>query len=259
VIAVNDSALKTNFDNAHGTGETCVTSMLDILGASAFDGAAVAVVGYGPVGAGFARRIRALGARVTICDIDPVACLRAVFDGFETAALSAVAGESDMVISATGVRHTITLDTLQHMDSGAFVGVIGGISNEIALDDIPGFTRAESPLRELEVPDGPTLRLLSDGDGVNYTAGNGNPIDVMDLSFGVQTMAVRYLLEHDGRKHGGKLPHRLLRLGADADAHIASVALAARGQSVTAASSTEYDWRLSRFEDEIASEKEHRA
>ena len=38
VVAVNDSMLKTGFDNAHGTGETCVTTMQRILGADAFGG-----------------------------------------------------------------------------------------------------------------------------------------------------------------------------------------------------------------------------
>ena len=63
VIAVNDSILKTGFDNTHGTGETCVTTMQDILGVHAFEGAQVAVVGYGPVGRGFALRARVLGER----------------------------------------------------------------------------------------------------------------------------------------------------------------------------------------------------
>lgn len=50
VVAVNDSVLKTGFDNAHGTGETCVTTMQRILGEHAFDGKNVTVIGYGPVG-----------------------------------------------------------------------------------------------------------------------------------------------------------------------------------------------------------------
>jgi adenosylhomocysteinase len=102
------------------------------------------------------------------------------------------------------------------------------------------------------------VRLLSDGDGVNYTAGNGNPIDIMDLSFAVQTMAIGYLL-----KHRGRLEKRLMTLDSSADEHIARVALSTRGQEVTATHTVPYDWRLSRFEDEIASEnsgeKEHRA
>ena len=244
VVAVNDSVMKTGFDNAHGTGETCVTTMQRILGADAFVGTTVTVIGYGPVGRGFARRIRALGAQVTICDIDPVASLKAVFDGFAARDIDDALPTSDIVISATGVRHTVTLDHMRHMRTGTTLAVIGGIANEIALDDVPDFiSQVNRDLVELHVPDGPTLTLIADGDGVNYTVGGGNPIEIMDLSFAVQASAVAYLLEHRGT-----LPNRLIRLDADTDQCIASAALKARGyQASHAVADNGYDWRLTRF------------
>lgn len=246
VIAVNDSALKTDFDNAHGTGETCVTTMQELLGAHCFDGEQVAVIGYGPVGRGFAMRIRALGAHVTVCDTDPVAALRAVFDGFAAADADAAVARAAIVVSATGVRHTVTLDQMRRMRPGAALAVIGGIANEIALDDIDGFRPAAGcAIRTLPVPDGPALTLLAEGDGINYTAGGGNPIEIMDLSFAVQASAVAHLIAHRGRLTPG-----LHRLGADVDRRIARVALRVRGQSAShAAADNGYDWTLTRFRD----------
>jgi adenosylhomocysteinase len=249
VIAVNDSVLKTGFDNAHGTGETCVTTILEHLGAQAFEGSRVCVIGYGPVGKGFALRARALGALVTVADTDPVACLRAVFDGLQTAEVSDVVAEQDMVISATGVRHTVSVAHMQGMKQGAVLGVIGGIANELALDEI-GFQRSGTPVSSLTVPGGPTITLLADGDGVNYTVGNGNPIDIMDLSFAVQTMAVAHLL-----RNKNVLPHHLLHLDRGSDEHIAAIALRARGSRETQSQSSTYDWHLSRFEDELATQQ----
>lgn len=254
VIAVNDSMLKTGFDNAHGTGETCVTTMQQILGADAFSGARVTVVGYGPVGRGFARRVRALGADVTICDTDPVAALQAVFDGFRALDIDQAIRTADMVVSATGVRHTITLQHMRAMRPQAVLSVIGGIANEIALDDVPGFhAENKREIRNLAVPDGPTIRLISEGDGVNYTVGGGNPIEIMDLSFAVQASAVTHLLEHRGT-----LPDGLQRLGRDVDRHIADIALRVRGyQASHAVTDNGYDWTLTRFaEDEAADGKE---
>ncbi|WP_432623023.1 adenosylhomocysteinase [Bifidobacterium sp.] len=254
VIAVNDSMLKTGFDNAHGTGETCVTTMQQILGADAFRGARVTVVGYGPVGRGFARRVRALGADVTICDTDPVAALQAVFDGFRALDIDQAIRTADMVVSATGVRHTITLQHMRAMRPQAVLSVIGGIANEIALDDVPGFhAENKHEIRNLAVPDGPTIRLISEGDGVNYTVGGGNPIEIMDLSFAVQASAVTHLLEHRGT-----LPDGLQRLGRDVDRHIADIALRVRGyQASHAVTDNGYDWTLTRFaEDEAADGKE---
>lgn len=250
VVAVNDSVLKTGFDNEHGTGESCVTTIQSILGADCFAGARVSVVGYGPVGKGFAMRIRALGAHVTVCDIDPVAALKAVFDGFEASDLTATLPQADLVVSATGVRHTITLEHMRAMHDGAALAVIGGIANEIALDDLPGFTPQVGRSRcAITVPDGPTLTLLSEGDGVNYTAGGGNPIEIMDFSFAVQVSAVNYLLEHQGELAPG-----LVRLGAQADHRIATLALAARGQSASAMATDSGDgnWRTTRFAEAAA-------
>ena len=254
VIAVNDSILKTGFDNAHGTGETCVTTMQRILGADTFDGASVTVVGYGPVGRGFARRIRALGADVTVCDIDPIAALQAVFDGFRALDIDQAVRTAEIVVSATGVRHTITLRHMRAMRQHAVLSVIGGIANEIALDDIPGFhAENKREIRDLAIPDGPTIRLISEGDGVNYTVGGGNPIEIMDLSFAVQASAVAHLLEHRGA-----LPNGLQRLDHDVDRRIANIALRVRGYHTSHANDDNgYDWTLTRFaENEAAEGKE---
>ena len=254
VIAVNDSMLKTGFDNAHGTGETCVTTMQRILGADVFAGAKVTVVGYGPVGRGFAHRVRALGADVTICDIDPVVSLQAVFDGFRALDIDDALGSADMVISATGVRHTITLQHMQAMKPQAVLSVIGGIANEIALNEIEDFhAEIKREIRDLSVLNGPVIRLVSEGDGVNYTVGGGNPIEIMDLSFAVQASAVTYLLEHHGA-----LPHGLQRLDRSVDRHIANIALQVRGYRAShAVADNGYDWTLTRFaENEAADGKE---
>ncbi|OZG63132.1 S-adenosyl-L-homocysteine hydrolase [Bifidobacterium lemurum] len=246
VIAVNDSILKTGFDNAHGTGESCVTTMQELLGSHAFDGARVAVVGYGPVGKGFALRVRALGARVTVCDTDPVAALQAVFDGFAAHDIDEALEYADMVVSATGVRHTITVEHMRRMRDGTVLAVIGGIANEIALDRIPGFRpRTGLDRCELAVPDGPTLTLLAQGDGVNYTAGGGNPIEIMDLSFAVQASAVAHLLTHRGTLAPG-----LHRLDKATDRRIAAAALETRGYRTShAVDDNGYDWTLTRFKE----------
>ena len=250
VVAANDSLLKTCFDNRHGTGETCVTTMQRLLGPTCFDDARVAVVGYGPVGEGFALRVRALGADVTVCDTDPTRALQAVFAGFAACDLLDAVCDADIVVSATGVRHTLTTDCLRRMRDDAVVAVIGGIANEVALDELPPANpTGRKGIDRLCVPDGPRLLLLADGDGVNYTAGGGNPIEVMDLSFAVQLSAVEYLLAHRG-----ELPSHVMRLGKDVDARIARLALSTRGYAASSVAGESdaivQDWKLTRFADE---------
>lgn len=255
VVAVNDSRLKTGFDNRHGTGETCAATTMSLVGPSFFSaagGARVTVVGFGPVGEGFARRVRALGARVTVAETDPVRALEASFAGFAVAPLDSALPATDMAVSATGVRHTLPADALRLLPDGATVAVIGGIANEVALDQVlsqggtlrPG---EKTGVSWLDVPQGPTLRLLASGDGVNYAAGPGNPIEIMDLSFAVQLAAVEHLL-----RHAGSLPAEVLRLGPEVDRRIASIALEARGIRTESAPSTPTfvpDWRVTRYAD----------
>jgi adenosylhomocysteinase len=245
VVAVNDSPLKTCFDNAHGTGETCVTTIQEILGAQWFAGKHVTVVGYGPVGRGFALRIRALGAQVTVCDIDPTACLKAVFEGFPTQDINEAVSDADMTVSATGVRHTLAIEHLRAMKTSAIVTVIGGIAEEIALDEIPTFKHHPGcDVTTIEIPDGPALRLLAQGDGVNYTAGGGNPIEIMDLSFAVQVSAVAHLIRHQGR-----LAHELVQLDEQTNREIANIALQLRGYHVShAVKDNGYSWKTTRFD-----------
>lgn len=135
------------------------------------------------------------------------------------------------------------------MRNGAAVTVIGGIANEIALDDVPDFCHDNARnICELHVPNGPTLTLLAEGDGVNYTAGGGNPIEIMDLSFAVQASAVAYLLQ--SRSGTQQLAPGLHRLNAASDRRIAAIALSARGFAAShAVTDNGYSWQLTRFAD----------
>lgn len=263
VVAVNDSQLKTRFDNRHGTGETCVTTTMRLLGPNVFAHANVCVIGYGPVGEGFARRARALGARVTVVDTNPIMALQALFAGFDVHTAEEALPLCDMVVSATGVRHTIGLEGLGLMREGTTVVVIGGIANEIALDEVSAaggtFVPSEDTpgVSELKVPGGPTLRLLAAGDGVNYAAGPGNPIQIMDFSFAVQLCAVDYLL-----RNRGQLPDDVLRLADETDRRIAALALKARGIRTSPQASLPTavpNWRCTRYTDTVISADKERA
>ena len=183
-------------------------------------------------------------------DGDPAAALRARFDGFKVADIAEAFACADMVVSATGVRHTVSMGEMKLLRDKTILAVIGGIAHELALDDLPADALGDADANaicELQVPDGPILRLLAHGDGVNYTAGGGNPIEVMDLSLAVQVAAIAYLT-----KHKGELPAKLLRLGKDDENLIAQLALAVRGASarqVGQKSDTVPDWKLTRFSD----------
>ncbi len=233
VVAVNDARSKTCFDNAHATGQSCLFTILDLLAgpdaAWPLHGRTVAVAGFGPVGEGFARHARALGAEVLVADLDPVAELRARFAGHATGPLAELAARADLLVSATGVPATISTDVLEAARDECVVAVAGGVTGEVswrqALDAGATWTPLAPRVERLTWPSGHHVVVLDRGGCINCTAGEGNPIDVMDLSFGVQLEAVRLLL-------GRTLLPGLHQVPSDADARVAASALAAQNGDI---------------------------
>ena len=229
VIASNDARSKTLFDNAYGTGQSCWTTILDIIDPAGIGapipGMAVGVIGYGDVGKGCARFGRALGGKVSVVELDPVRALQARMDGFTVASLSEVAARAGMLISATGEPSTIPLSALEALPEDAIVTVAGGVVGEVEVEQAlaAGWTLNETGpahIQHLSDPNGKSLRLLEKGEGINYTAGEGNPIEIMDMSFGVQVAALTELL-----LHGDELEPGLHNLPVHADNAVAQAAL----------------------------------
>lgn len=242
VMASNDARSKTLFDNAYATGQSCLLTSLDLVdpqlqGVPLWDQRFV-VVGYGDVGMGGARFARACGALVTVVELDPVRKLRARMDGFQTASLLDACANADWVMSATGERNTITLEALAAMPDACVVTVSGGVTDEIALSEAlkAGWTWADSDERAVgllcipatatdpALPGGAQgneaahrhITILDKGGCINCTAGEGNAIEIMDMSFAVQVSSLRELLTHENPTHD-PLPAGLHSLPEDAD------------------------------------------
>ncbi|WP_417503324.1 adenosylhomocysteinase [Microbacterium sp.] len=244
VIAVNDALTKTSFDNRYGTGQSCVFAIADALDAAGIDirDQPAVVVGYGPVGEGVAAHLRALGVQVAVTETDSVRALRAAHDGHRIGRLHDLAPGA-LVVSATGAPHTVDAEVLR---TAAVVTVAGGVPHEIDLDPstlrpYAGSQGETSPFVERA---GDGALVIARGGCVNLSAGEGNPIEIMDLSFAVQLFAVEHLLTHD-------LPAGVHPLPPEADTTIGTAALAARGERIDERSPAQVDalreWRSPRF------------
>jgi adenosylhomocysteinase len=225
VMAVNDAAAKTRFDNRYGTGFSCVLAIADLLeqrGLTVRDQPAL-VIGYGPVGEGVAAYLRALGATVAVAEVDPVRALTARHDGYAVGAASEMA-DGALVVSATGVAGTIDAAVAER---AAMIAVAGGV---------PGEVTAEAAASDSV--------LLGGGGAVNITAAEGNPIEIMDLSFAVQLAALDHLLRTRPAIGVHTLPPEI-------DDRVGRAALAARGVRIderTATDAADEDWRSARYE-----------
>ncbi|WP_396289346.1 adenosylhomocysteinase [Curtobacterium sp. KT1] len=235
VVAVNDARTKTYFDNRYGTGQSTVFAVLDLVDGLASgthrvkSGGAAVVAGFGHVGEGVALVLSALGFRVTVAETDPVRALQALFAGHAVAPLAEAVQDAHLVLSATGVADTIDLRVLRSCADGAVVAVAGGVDHEVALADAmaAGATRQQvGPKAErLVFPDADGGPIVLDRGGcINITAAEGNPIEIMDLSFAAQLGAVRMLLER-----GDELERAVVPIDPAVDDATARVALAAFG------------------------------
>ncbi len=240
VIAVNDAATKKLFDNRYGTAQSCVFAIADILdsaGITVRDQPAL-VIGYGPVGHGVASYLRALGAEVSVAERDAVRALQAAHEGFKVGTATDLAPGA-LVVSATGAASTITPSV---RDSAAAVAVAGGVPGEMVLEDV--LDRLVPVATHVERLDTSGTLVLDRGGCINVTAAEGNPIEIMDLSFATQIAAIGHLA--GTRPTGG-----VLAMPADLVTHVADVAAAAFELELEPAASAPLDvatsWHSRRY------------
>ncbi len=201
VVAVNDARTKHFFDNRYGTGQSTldgITRATNILWA----GRRVVVCGYGWCGRGVARRAQGMGSRVIVTEVDPIAALEAVMDGFEVMPLIEAAPLGDVFITLTGNTDVIDRHHFAAMKDGAIMANSGHFDVEI---NIHGLTEAAARVTEVRpmveeylMPDGRKLYLLARGRLVNLAAAEGHPASVMDMSFANQALSAEYLLQNRG-------------------------------------------------------------
>jgi adenosylhomocysteinase len=208
VIAVSDSRIKHLFDNVYGTGQSCVMALLDITNLQ-LAGRLVMVVGYGWVGQGVARHAAALGARVIVSEIDAVKALQALHDGHRVQSLSDAAPDVEIVIAATGVAGAVTRAHVERMQDGVILCTAGGGAFELPmgyLNALGTATEVRPSVTEYATPAGKTVLVIGQGDCLNCSDAEGNPIEVMDLSLSLQAFAAEGIATEGRNRPPGIYP-----------------------------------------------------
>jgi adenosylhomocysteinase len=230
VIAVNDALTKHLFDNRYGTGQSTLDGIIratNILLA----GKRFAVVGYGWCGRGLALRAKGHGARVIVCEVDPVRALEATMEGFEVMPLLQAAAIADFMVTVTGDKHVIDEPHFKVMKDACVIANSGHFDVEINLDALRALsretTRPRDQVEEYRLDDGRRIRLLSQGRLVNLSAAEGHPAAVMDMSFTNQALSLVHL-----REHGSEMTHQVHPVPERIDQHVARMKLASMGLEI---------------------------
>jgi adenosylhomocysteinase len=227
VVAVNDAKTKHLFDNRYGTGQSTMDGIIRATNAL-IAGSVVVVSGYGWCGRGVAMRAKGLGARVIVCEIDPMKALEAVMDGFDVMPIAKAAPLGDIFVTLTGDIHVIRKEHFAKMKHGAMIANSGHFNVELDLVGLKSISKKVRPLREFvqeyTLKNGRQLFVLGEGRLINLAAAEGHPASVMDMSFANQALGAEYVVNNYK-----SLRNQVYSIPTDIDNEIARLKLKALG------------------------------
>ncbi len=202
MMLVNNADCKHLFDNRYGTGQSVWdginrTTNLIVAGKN------VVVAGYGWCGKGVAMRAKGLGAEVIVTEVDPIKAMEAVMDGFKVMKMSQAAGVGDIFVTVTGCEGVITEGDFRSMKDGAICCNAGHFDVEVDVAALRRMAVSCGPARKnitgYVLEGGKTIYVLAEGRLVNLAAGDGHPAEIMDMSFAIQALSAKYLVENRDR------------------------------------------------------------
>ena len=227
MVKVNNADCKHLFDNRYGTGQSVwdgINRTTNLIVA----GKQVVVAGYGWCGKGVAMRAKGLGARVIVTEIDPVKAIEAYMDGFTVMPMDEAAEIGDFFVTVTGCAGVITEKDFLKMKEGAVLCNAGHFDVEV---DMKRLREIATEAREMRsnimgytLPNGKHIYVLAEGRLVNLAAGDGHPAEIMDMSFAIQALSAKYLVEHKDRLEG-----KLIDVPREVDLEVANRKLAFLG------------------------------
>jgi adenosylhomocysteinase len=199
MVAVNDAYCKYLFDNRYGTGQS-VWNGINRTTNLVVAGKTVVVAGYGWCGKGVAMRAKGLGARVIVTEIDPIKAIEAIMDGFSVMTMEEAAPLGDFFITVTGNLNVIRKEHLAVIKDQAILSNAGHFDVEICKKDLSDAAVSRRKVRdnieEYVLSDGRKVYLLAEGRLVNLAAGDGHPAEIMDMTFALQALSLKFINEN---------------------------------------------------------------
>ena len=226
-IDVNDAEMKHLFDNRYGTGQSTVDGILSATNLL-LAGKVCVVAGYGWCGRGVAARLKGLGGDVVVTEVEPVRALEARMDGFRVQPMLEAAKEADLIVTVTGNTGVVRADHFRVLKDGCLLANSGHFDVEVSRHELEGLAvshrTARPHVEEYAFADGRRAYLLGEGRLINLAAGQGHPVEIMDLSFALQALSAEHLA-----RHGRSLEPRVHPVPAALDRAVAEAALAPMG------------------------------
>ena len=165
-------------------------------------------------------RAKGLGAQVIVTEIDPVKAIEAVMDGFDVMPMKEAAKYGDFFVTVTGCDKVIDEEDFMEMKDGAILCNAGHFDCEIDMARLREIAVSSKEMRKniigYTLSNGNTLCVLGEGRLVNLACGDGHPAEIMDMSFAIQALSAKYLVEK-----GDTLTERLIDVPEEVDRDVA--------------------------------------
>ncbi|MBR4474522.1 MAG: adenosylhomocysteinase [Oscillospiraceae bacterium] len=230
MVKVNNADCKHLFDNRYGTGQSVwdgITRTTNLIVAGKY----VVVAGYGWCGKGVAMRAKGLGAKVIVTEVNPIRAIEAVMDGFSVMPMREAAKLGDFFVTVTGCSGVITEADMLEMKEGAVLSNAGHFDVEIDMKRLREISLETREMRHnikgYTLPNGRHIYVIAEGRLVNLAASDGHPAEIMDMSFAIQALSAKYLVENEG-----KLTDLLIDVPREVDLEVASRKLRFLGVSI---------------------------
>ena len=123
--------------------------------------------------------------------------------------------------TVTGCAGVITEPDFMVMKEGAILCNAGHFDVEVDVKRLREIAVDAGEMRNnimsYTLPNGKHVYVLAEGRLVNLAAGDGHPAEIMDMSFAIQALSAKYLVENEGR-----LTEKLIDVPREVDLEVAN-------------------------------------
>jgi adenosylhomocysteinase len=151
-------------------------------------------------------------------------------DGFEAMTMDEASFVGDIFVTVTGCSDVITDRHFKNMKSGAVLSNAGHFDVEVNVAKLKDMAdscyTARNNITAYKIGD-KELYVIAEGRLVNLAAADGHPAEIMDLSFAIQALSLKYLLHNKGR-----LVNKVYDVPKEIDDYVARLKLRAMGINI---------------------------
>ena len=177
----------------------------------------------------------------TVTEVDPVRAVEARMDGFRVMPMLDAVRTADLIVTVTGNTRIVREEHFRVLKDGCLLANSGHFDVEVSRADLEGLAVSHRTVRpqveEYRFADGRRTYLLGEGRLVNLAAGQGHPVEIMDLSFALQALSAEHLA-----KHGRSMEPRVHAVPPAIDHAVALAALPSLGARIDELTKAQRDY-----------------